>query len=110
MAGEGGLDLRENTVVEFHNPIALLAEEVVVMMALGVVVSDFEPSQAIAKVDTVDQAHALEEGHGTIDRGEITSSLANGLCNLFWGGRPLELHQRIKDNLTRLSHAPCLAP
>ena len=60
MAGEGGLDLREYTVVEFLNPVALLAEEVVVMVAQGVVVSDFEPSQAIAKVDTVDQAHALE--------------------------------------------------
>jgi hypothetical protein len=46
MAGEGGLDLRKNTVVEFRNPIALLANEVVVMVALGVVVSDFEPSHS----------------------------------------------------------------
>jgi uncharacterized lipoprotein YajG len=60
MAGQGGLDLRENTVVEFHNPIAPPAEEMVVVMTLGVVVRDFEPSQAIAKVDTVNQAHALE--------------------------------------------------
>jgi uncharacterized lipoprotein YajG len=60
MAGEGGLDLRENTVVEFHNPIAPPAEEMVVVMTLRVVVRDFEPGQAIAKVDTVDQAHALE--------------------------------------------------
>jgi hypothetical protein len=110
MAGEGGLDLRENTVVEFHNPIALLAEKVVMMMAPGVFIGDFEPGQAIAKVDAVDQTHALEEGHGTVDRGEIATSLANGFSNLLWSGRALQSHQRIKDNLTRLSHASCLAP
>jgi hypothetical protein len=89
MPGEGGLDLRKNTVVEFHNPVAPLAEEMVVMMTLGVVVRDFEPRQAIAKVDTVNQAHALKEGHGTIDCGEIARSLADGFCNLLWGGRAL---------------------
>lgn len=72
-AGQGGLDLRENTVVEFHNPVTPLAEEMVVMMTLGVVVRDFERRQTIAKVDTVNQAQALKEGHGTVDRGEIAS-------------------------------------
>lgn len=109
MAGEGGLDLTQNTVIEFHNPVAALADEVVVMVALGVVVRDFEPGEAIAQVDTVDQAHALEESKGTVNGGQVTGLSAEGFSNLLGRGRPLESDQRIQDDLTRSGHPSGLA-
>jgi len=81
-ARESGFDLAEDAIVEFHDPVALAAQGVMVLMAGGIIIGDFEPGQTIAKVNAVDQAHPLEQHHGAIDGGQIADVHADGFTNL----------------------------
>lgn len=108
-AGQGGFDFAEHAAVELDDAIALAAEQVVVLMARGVIIGDFESRQAVSEVDAVDQAHLLEECHATVDGGQVARAGADGLGDFFGCRGAPQPHQSIQDDLTRPGHATRLS-
>ncbi len=109
MAGQGGFDLPEDAVVEFNDAITLAAQQVMVVMAGGIIIGDFEPRQTISKVDAVDQAHLFEEGHATVDGGQVARSSADRFGNLLRRRGASQSQERLEEELTRAGDAARLS-
>jgi hypothetical protein len=99
IAGELALDFGEDAGVEFDDPVAMAADQMMVMMPVRIGVGDFESGQAVAQIDAMHQTHPLEERHRTIDGGEVAPLAADGPGNLLGCGGALEPAERFEDRL-----------
>jgi len=73
LSGDAALKFGRNTVVDLDDLRALAADQVVVMVAAGLVLGDLESGAPVAKVDALHQAQLFEAGEGAINGGQVTA-------------------------------------
>ncbi len=104
------LEFVEDAVVEFNDALALAANEVVVVVALGIVIRQFEAACSIGEIDAVDESHGFEQLHGAIDCGEVTVGILD-CCGDFLGGAGAgEADKGLEDGASRAGDASGLLP
>jgi hypothetical protein len=100
LAVQGLLDFVEDAVVEFDNAFALAADKVVVVVAVVIVVGEFEAAGAIGEVDPMDESHGFEEFHGAVDCGEVTAGILDCGGDFLGCAGARELDEGFEDGLS----------
>jgi hypothetical protein len=109
-AGQAGIHLGQDAIVQAHDLAAGSTDQVMMMVAIGIGVGDLESGQAIPEIDSSHQTHAFEQGHRTVDRGQVAPALRHRVHNLLGRRRPPQPLQGLKDLPPRPRYPPCLPP
>jgi hypothetical protein len=84
MACDPALEAGRNTVFDLNDERAPTADEMVVMMAAGLIIGDFEAGAAVAQVDALDEAECFEAIQRAIDGRQVTQARAQGGGDFLW--------------------------